>query len=361
MMQRYLKYSLFAILIAVYALFFAEGFLRAFAPQAFVPRNVTGSELGIRVNTPNSVYKQTTPEVKASITINSQGMRADHDYTIDKNEHRLRIALFGDSYFMGYEASIEDSFAGQLENGLRAKGCNAEVLNFAVSGYGTSEMLIMLQKRGLSFSPDIVIFQWHHTDPDDNIRSNLFQLKKGKLIRTGNDYLPAVSARQKLFRNAAYRYISSHSHLYAFSREKIALLIKRSLVSYQNFWQQDKPKKLSQPETQQPHKLDIALLTAAEKASRAHQASFYVVDIPSRRARTKFASSFRLLPTEMTSRDNYISPLSAFQKAADPAVKLYREKGHFHLTPLGNQLLAETVMAQLLEDPKTHSFCSLKN
>ena len=100
--------------------------------------------------------------------------------------------------------------------------------------------------------------------------------------------------------------------------------------------------------------LDLAILARAEAASRAAGARFFVVDIPSVQSRTRFRSSFRLLPSDLTERETYISPLPAFEAAAGQREKLYWEKGHKHLTPRGNAVLASVITERLLKDPQSY-------
>src|SRR5262245_10260645 len=137
-----LNWILRAAALAAYAIVFGEVFLRLFAPQPILPRYVTAAPWGVRMNTPHSDYRQWTPEVDVEIRINGQGLRADHDFPDHKPPNICRIVLLGDSYFLGYESSLKDSFAQRLEDRLHQDGYATEVLNFAVSGHGTAEMLL---------------------------------------------------------------------------------------------------------------------------------------------------------------------------------------------------------------------------
>ena len=40
-----------------------------------------------------------------------------------------------------------------------------EVVNLGVSGFGTAEELIVLEKEGWSYEPDLVMAHWHPSDP----------------------------------------------------------------------------------------------------------------------------------------------------------------------------------------------------
>jgi hypothetical protein len=184
--------------LAAYALLFAELFLRIFAPQAIMPRYVTGTPWGVRGNIPNATYWHQTPEVTVQYRINSQGMRADRDYSVAKPEGTCRVAVYGDSFFVGYELPYSQTYAVRLEQELQAAGIHAEVLNFSVSGFGQAEMLRAHERFGRKFDPDVVLFEWHSTDPDDNVRSGLYRLEHGTVTPTNATYLPSIAVQDRL-------------------------------------------------------------------------------------------------------------------------------------------------------------------
>lgn len=55
------------------------------------------------------------------------------------------IIAFGDSLFAGYGLDLRDSYPEKLENALRAKGINAEIVNAGVSGDTTAAGLQRLE------------------------------------------------------------------------------------------------------------------------------------------------------------------------------------------------------------------------
>jgi len=337
-MKKAFTYLLIAFGLALYSAAFGEIFMRVFAPQSFVPRLVAAAPYGVRMNAPGAVYRQHTPEVRAVVRINDQGMRADRDFSLQKPEGVSRIAIFGDSYFLGYEADIEDIAATRLEEDLRAANCPVEVLNFSVSGFGAGEMLRTLEAKGMAFQPDVVIFQWHHTDPDDDRRSNLYALdEEGRLKPTGESYVPAMSAREFAERNPAYRLLSQHSHLFVALREHASRFVRRVMAGH--VFSRRVTDGIEESDTP-ASAVDVAILAAAETRAKAGGADFFVVDVPGAQSRTRFRSSFRLLPADVAARANYVSTVEAFEHAASLTRKLYWERGHRHLTPAGNAVIA---------------------
>jgi len=342
--------------IVAYSLIFAEIFVRVFHPVPLMPRYVTGAPYGIRMNIPHSQYWQTTPETRVQLRINSHGIRSDREISYQKPENQCRILLLGDSYLVGYEVDIQESFAYLLEQKLKQANYACEVVNLAVSGFGTAEMLVALEQEGLKYQPDIVIMQWHSTDWDDNVRAGLYKLDKNQqLVRLATTYLPAIKISDWLNQFSVYRWLIENSHFYSAIRETVAENIKTLLVTLR----QTKVKKT--PETTDednfstaptdkkpyPQLLSEKLLQAAQQMSHNHHAQFAVLEIPDRRSRVLFRSHLAKFDPSLQAQLPMWSPIATFTQAADPAQKLYFEKGHFHLTPLGNHLLTEYFWSEL--------------
>lgn len=333
----------------LYAVAASEMMVRVAAPQAFVPREVIAAPYGVRMNQPGARYRHVTPETTADIEINSQGLRAPRDFEIPKPANVTRVAVFGDSYFLGYEGRYEEIATTQLERRLKEAGCLAEVLNFSVSGFGAAEMLRTFEAKALDFQPDLVIFQWHHTDPDDDLRAHLYELNDGELRATGARYTPATGVKARLNQSPVYRFLSSHSHLFIALREKTSRTVRRAMAGH--VFRRDTASEGEQQEERRASKTDLAILAEAERLAQSIGAPFYVVDVPGVQNRMRFRTSFRLLPAEMTARPNYVTPINAFNAAAAYNEKLYWERGHKHLTPKGNAIMAEVISSSLLADP----------
>lgn len=349
----------FFVSFAIYTLAFGELFVRFANPQVLFPRYVSGTPWGVRGNIPNAHYWHTSPEVKVEFKINNQGMRAARDYAFVKPAGTCRIALFGDSFFMGYELNLKDTFAARLEERLRADHFNVEVLNFSVSGFGTAEMVRAYAGFGFRYDPDVVIFQWHSTDLDDNVRSNLFALKNGLLEGTGESYLPGIKIQDALMKLNTYRLVADNSHLYSLVRERTSNFIQRLLVKVTHNHNGAADKVQSRSAESQSDQMDIpyTMLLSAALFQHARQEilnegrDFFVVDIPDRITRTSFRSSIGVIQN-LVSDLNVISPLAAFDHLSSADTKLYYERGHFHLTPLAIDALVGVVSPSLEQSTK---------
>ncbi len=85
---------------------------------------------------------------------NSHGLRGTREIDYPKPPGVKRILLIGDSFFWGYGVNDDQVLSEQLQ---RLAGDRVEIINGAVSGYGTDQELLWLQQEGLKYRPDLVI------------------------------------------------------------------------------------------------------------------------------------------------------------------------------------------------------------
>ena len=354
--MRAVRPVLFGLAALAYALVFGELFLRALAPQPLVPRFVTGAPDGIRANIPGVAFRQWTPEVDVTVRYNDAGMRDDRPAPPRaRPSGECRIALLGDSYFVGFESDYPHSFAKRLEDDLRAAGANARVLDFAVSGFGTAEMLATIDSRVRPWSPDAVVMSWHASDPNDNVRAGLYRLDGDALVATGQPFLPGVEISDRLMRLPGYRWLIENSHLYSAVRERIGTAAKTLLAQLRG--QQvaaDDAAALVPPPPLLPDPADVfvpdrppnfgnahldrALIVASHNAAARMGAGFLLYEVPTSGSRIRLTAPLGYLgplPGIVTA-----SPIEAFRAIASPSVKLYYEQGHHHWTDLGNAIAA---------------------
>ncbi len=360
---RYARLLLIGAGLVLYSCIFTEIFIRVFRPQAILPRYVTNTPWGVRGNVPGARYWHRTPEVEVEYRINSQGMRADHDYSFTKPAGTCRVALFGDSFFVGYELDLADTIAVGLEKELNRDGIRAQVLNFAVSGFGTAEMIRTYTGFGRRFDPDLVIFEWHDTDPDDNVRSGLYRIEKGSLKPAAKSYLPGVAIQDALMRWSVYRLVADNSHTYTFLRERFARMVKSALLNLREFRRSTAAgsganvtgpsNALAKMAASARYEsvLSGLLLKYAHDTVTSEGREFMVVEIPKRTSRTTFASSLGLIPADVRRGLKILTPIGALRARADPSTKLYFEQGHGHLTPAGVQAVLHAAVAPIEESP----------
>jgi len=204
---RLTKRIVFHIMYGVVA---CELFLRFFSPVPLTPLGWRVTSYGLRGNEINRSYRHTTPEYCINIRTNSKGIRADREILYEKTDGVKRIVLLGDSFAMGCGVNLEDTFSSQMQKFLKESGVNSEIVNLGVPAYGNAEELILLKEEGLKYQPDLVLLAWHPSDYAENVRSNLFSLENGHLIRKNKAYLPMARISEFLFQFKVYRWIAEN-------------------------------------------------------------------------------------------------------------------------------------------------------
>jgi hypothetical protein len=117
-------------------------------------------------------------EGESYVSINSDGLR-DTEHSKQKPANTLRIAVIGDSYAEAFQVPLENAFWKVAEN--RLQNCSAlggqtvEFINFGVSGYGTAQQLITLQRQVWDYAPDVVLLA---VTTNNDITDNSRALKK---------------------------------------------------------------------------------------------------------------------------------------------------------------------------------------
>jgi hypothetical protein len=161
-------------------------------------------------------------------------VRADREIAYEKPPGVIRIIGLGDSFTLGYEAKLEDTFLYLLEKSLHDRGVNgAEVVNLGVSGFGTAEELIMLKEEGFKYSPDMVVLAYFTNDFQNNITSNLYSLQGDSLKRQAATFLPAVGIRKLLYAIPGYKLIAEESQLWNIFRNRISYFMQQRLYAKQ--------------------------------------------------------------------------------------------------------------------------------
>lgn len=86
-----------------------------------------------------------------------------------KEPGKLRIMIFGDSAVVGRSLPYEQTVGAQLEDLLRKRGINAEVINAGVQGYSTDQVYLRMRQLLPLYQPDIVFYAVCDNDFGGNV------------------------------------------------------------------------------------------------------------------------------------------------------------------------------------------------
>lgn len=109
----------------------------------------------------NTQWKHTTNEFSVRLAISDQGFRDRH--FDEKDDFTYRILCVGDSFTLGTGVALDETYAKVLERLLAQQNLTKrlEVINGGTSGYTIWQELIMLEERGFTLEPDMVILAMH--------------------------------------------------------------------------------------------------------------------------------------------------------------------------------------------------------
>ena len=328
------------LLVSIITLLLAEFYLRLFKPQAIIPRYVTDAPYGIRMNYPNIDVWHTTPDYRINIRTNSKGVRNDREINYAKPLGKKRIIVLGDSFTVGYGVNIEDLYVTQLENRLKEAGYNVEVANLGVSGFSNAEELIMLEKEGLKYSPDLIILAYFQNDLDDNVRSGLYGISNGNLIRKNQTYLPQIKTRNFLYSSAIYRFLAEQSHLLYLIRRSISTIVKNKMLRKNESKLEYSDKKLKSKEI-----LGAKIIDQMYLISKRNNIPFILLDVTSEGLDTNIPTDKMLYFNDMF----FIESAETLKKAP-PDTLLYWQRSHGHWTPYSHKVVANDLADFIIEN-----------
>ena len=328
----------------------------AIGEQVKFPRHVVGAPWGIRYNEPNAVYRHKSPDVTVWFRINSQGMRAERDYPYEKPPGTKRIVSLGDSYTVGFEVDVDETFSSVLERELNARGHQVEVLNAGVSGFSTAEQYLYLERELWKYDPDMIVISFFVNDLVDNTRADLLRLSDGNLVPGADGYVPAGRLGDFLNTSLLFNWLSERSDSFALIKETLTRITKRRIVT-QNLRNLDDTegdgKDAAGESADYQVDLAIAIYDRLYASARRHGVPLVIQSIPALRPDGTLRDRF---PTRFDHRRPglYLLRAGTFLEPHQGEQLLYWTRSQAHWTPFshllsGRALAALTVENRLLE------------
>jgi hypothetical protein len=330
--------------------------------QPKFPRHVVGAPWGLRYNEPGARYRHKSADGTWYFRINSQGMRADRDYSYPKPPGVRRIIALGDSMTAGLEVANEQTFCRVLERELGKAGLKVEVFNTGVSGFSSAEECLYLERELIKYDPDIVIVSYCGNDLDDNVRTGLFRLEDHRLIEWRKTYVPAGRLGNFLNTNWFFNFLSERSNAFCLIKERLTLLLKNSMVK------QNATNLVDAPEGRVTDAQELGRANVAGSKERQLFAAIYermyqglrakgiplvVHSIPNAVVdpqKQQFIDSF---PRELFDLNrpglDYLSGKSILEPSLGKQL-LFWTHSHFHLTPFSHEMIGKALAEVILRN-----------
>ena len=144
-------------------------------------------------------------EMGAEVHVNSLGFRGP-ETTQNKPAGKRRILVLGDSTVYGHGVSNNEVFPQQLSQQI---GDDIEVINMGAPGYSTAQSINLMNMRGWSLSPDLVIIAnlWSDNNFDSFVDKTIISNRidaDSKWVSTASIWLQ---------KSALYRWLDWHLRL----------------------------------------------------------------------------------------------------------------------------------------------------
>ena len=179
-----------------------------------------------------------TPEFDVEVSINSNGLR-DRENELQRRADTQRILMFGDSFVEGWGVSLNESVSKVLESLLQTEptgesngGGAVQVLNFGMAGFGTDQEMLLFDRSGRSYRPDLVIVLFYGNDLWNNTTKMGIGMERGykpffRLAQDGHLRLRGVPvkrnrhwddegerSRERVWSERLGRHLYEHWHVY---------------------------------------------------------------------------------------------------------------------------------------------------
>ncbi len=161
-----------------------------------------------------------TDEGHGLVEISSHGYR-DRERQTTKNTDTVRVGVFGDSQTEAIQVHLEETYHYQLQEMFTNNKQNIEVLNFGVTGYSPTQVLLTIQQEMEKYDLDVIVVSLFL---DNDVSGSIAELSVSTtgtpFIVPGKnpiefDYTQAVESHQSFFQEPKYS-IRKHSGLYRF-------------------------------------------------------------------------------------------------------------------------------------------------
>ncbi|MBT5875421.1 MAG: hypothetical protein HOH43_18515 [Candidatus Latescibacteria bacterium] len=245
-----------------------------------------------------------TTEFDTQVAFNSKGFRGPESVP-DSSSRVFRILCLGDSFTLGAEVALEESYPYLLEEMLnqrsenRADSIRYSVLNGGVGGYGTFQELVFLGEFGLAQKPDLVLVQFYSNDVKDNLRyrafwnsvfpdSSVFPVRDDVVAPVIGSVSGSVEVARSGIRTASIlpdikEVLEKNSHVYHFFRARINILKStlgvRKLTDFDDFMVMVRE---PSPDIEEGWDLTRRLYLQMRDISRQNQASLVISVVPNK-------------------------------------------------------------------------------
>lgn len=188
---------------------------------------------------PNSIRTDKVDWLNYQTTyqLNNEGFNESENFLLEKPVNTFRVITLGDSHTFGVFVDPNQNYSSQLEKNLQNKKCSNidrfEVINLGVPGYDLDYAIERFAKRGLKYSPDLVIWL---IKEDDVFQINDFLKEKSDQLKKEMEANGELKKYQSQGIYYPYRILAQKQLLKDVGFEKILALQKSNLDYFSSLY-----------------------------------------------------------------------------------------------------------------------------
>ena len=287
----------------------------------------------------------------------------------------LRISIFGDSFVHGNEVFFKDTMGYYLEEDLKRKNINAEVLNFGVPGYGMDQAFLRWKEQGANYKASIVIFGLQLENMNRNVNlvwpilypgTGIPFAKPRFILEQGNLSLidvptPYPNRLIDIMNDFSSWKLAKYEYWYEPEEYQKNILFKSKLIAFVYSWFRNYYKEHS-THSENPEKLSLKIIASFKKEVEAAGGKFYVVYLPAQQDED-------MLKDKILPHPNFFKRLEEMVPVIHPEARFSLKAGdvrkflRIHYTPKGNKIVADAIANFIIrkndQKDKASSMCSL--
>jgi lysophospholipase L1-like esterase len=371
-LRRFILDSLIVLGMSLVLVVLTEGFLRLFFPQNLVGKQIAGEtfsnadEFLVMRYSPGSKWRFTHPEYTVEYEINEEGFRDRKDHPVPKPEGTIRVLLLGDSFTFGQGVNYDQSWPVIVEKYLEDSG-NSEIdlVKAGVQGMDTRSEFILMKRLMNKYEFDVVVIVFLINDLYTNTLYGIEDSEKVLVSNAldGRGLQKKSEAAESWFKTAKQVFIRNDRdgsfHLLTLARR---IAIANEYLYSKFYLQSARVKYLTFPLAPGPAEKLVITETLFKKIvgyCNSLGKKLIVLSIPQQFQVLYSNQSMDLPNIDIDFYDRYFSKIaeqSGFTWIAatdDFTRSRYKKKKLFyrldgHLTPDGNQIVADVFLQEIL-------------
>ena len=175
--RKFLLGTVTFLLFSIILFFVAELMVRIISPRSTsYPAMKYSAEYGAVLYENETVIHKQPGHFEFHYTVNELGFRGKPTFVSNSYPYP-NLVILGDSFSFGHGVNDGEEYASILFDKLKGK---VNVINLGIGGWGLTQQIRKFYEFGILYDPNIVIIQFFHNDPVDNLNNQVTVIDNGR-------------------------------------------------------------------------------------------------------------------------------------------------------------------------------------